>query len=453
MAFNDASSFYDIVFVLEDATLIYHFKNSKTETNYLSNDRFDTLENALESLSTKRKFYVVTSGEHFFHEELCVDFELKDEKLLRTVIDEQLDKNPGISEKLVYNYELLPAKNNDNKICYQIFGFSAKEYEALVKTIGPKKNMHILTSSRELLYSFTKTQALPNEAYIAIYRFQAIDILIVSRGDQLIFSRVSKNGTQEEQEDILRSLHYVTQRFKMEEVSLYLGGDLITAEKIKESIGSSTNLSMKLLPEAGNAPSFLEGVKHIPSIHNFLPQQIKAKRFFERLVLSSSSFLMLIVLFVGLSTLGSFTQYQAINVDYEQLQDRYEKQLAVFSATQKRDLEKLHALTQLKKDASNTKLFSLLETLMPLQAMKVESFQWEKNTRENFSIGFSKKFSDLSSYALFVEKVKQFKQLLRKSYPKSTLTQTEYLNELMLKVTIVQKRNVRRRSRRGMGYE
>ena len=423
-----------------------YFSNIKASRKDYEVESFKSYNNFSELYDKEnldKDLLIVFNNNSSFEDEVEIESYFDDETIIQEALESEIKKKSTINSNVFFHYLKVESDSAKERQRYKLFGFDRDAYNVLLENINDKSSLSLITSAENLLFNYCQTFIC--KPYIALYRFNNQDILIVSDGDDLLFSRTHFDE-ENDLNSTIRSIEYVRQRFKDHDFEVYIGGDSIDnsfKSSLENSLGSPTQTFKK-----SSYPLFLEGLRKLPKIYNFIPRTISIQRSVNKLR-DSLILLTLLVFFVSVMTFFiNYSYYQSTLTVYQNMDKEYKSELKSLNLI---GSERLNQLSKIKKlhSLDNLKFFKrLLKLIKPLsQEMALVEFGWKNQKRGDLvNILMKKKFKTLSEMDKFLLKLEGTIKIVEKNLPRIFIEKNLDFKNTKLSIRILSRKNHRKSS-------
>jgi hypothetical protein len=405
---------------------------------------FETIEEIYQSIKKSKNLIVIFNNDISFEDELSISRYLTDPSVVKKVLEGELLNKSTINEDMIFHFSKQKREAGNEYVKYFLYGFKEKKFKEVISTIPNFINVETVTSMQYLFYNFCKREL--NHAFIAIYKLGNEEIMVASDVEELIFSRV--HPTDIKREEVLKSIDYLLQRFPDILFTIYISS---LDKSLQQHIAERFTINIELIKEKNKVVLF-KGLRKLPKILNFVPRDLRVKRYYSQV--KDFFFLASIGIFfiVSLMFFTSIAKYNALATEYNKSEKLYKSTLKSMNLVSDKKLIRTLAIHRFQSHHELKDLKKLLLTTQILfSKMKTINFQFDaQNSRKAIAIKLSKTFSNLKSMDSFLIQLEKELKIIKNKLP--NITFKKVLNFKTYTVLIAMesktKRSSLRRSRR-----
>ncbi len=391
--------YYNILYVYAEAIYYYELSYTATRAHIKTQKRYERLDDAVKTINKRNETFIIDGAHPLVETETALHKSVLHPKDIVRALAYELKKDPSIGKDVYFKYIQIP-QTDTSYMDYLVYGFFADDVDAMVESIETHTKWRMLTSPGLLLHAYLEKNGFKAQDYIAIYRHNAYDTMIVSLKGRLCLSRHHK---QEQQEALEKFIAYARGRFKLEEGTVLYLGDF-------------KNHDAKTLEPIAFEALLAQTVK-LPKSYNLIPQSIENKH--QALSLEkglmytfiAGFFLMIMMLFFA------YGDYQKAFDVHEKVRAKYENTLGSLSLLSANRLEQLEYIADPKLIASEKKLHRFKKMVQPLvRKAMLTFFSYETLPSLQFRMSLHYSYDSLEAFDRFYLRFKSIKKQLKKLF-------------------------------------
>lgn len=404
------SAHYNVIYIRNDRFIHFLFRIEGSKERLLTQKAFGSLEALFRAVGKQYRSYIIYAGQPLIETSLSIHKSVQKREEIEQFIKHKLEQNPSIGEPLSFYYqrEIAP---QEEQYRYFVYGFSKVPYQIFTQSIEKKLYWEKLTAPSLLLHSYLEKSIFKKENYIAMYRYEDDDTMIVSANGVLLLSRFHEKETIEAIENFVS---FALQRFKLESPYLLKMGDL---KKMTVNVPEDAFNDTKELPAISQV-EILKSIRKIPSFYNLMPQSIKKKHRFkkiERLLLSAIFTIFLLALFILFNSYQSYQEALRVNQSVSQ---RYHNALHSLDLISEDKLDQLRYLSDPKRYQAKQLLKHFIAITAVLRSeAQINLFEWDLADKGSLQMVLEFHYRNLSDYDRYYQKFLTVKQALKKNVP------------------------------------